>query len=363
MSTSTPAPSSPASTAPVCVTGAAGYIASHLIAQLLAGGYRVRGTVRSLRKEKEKDIAHLRALPGASERLELVEADLMKPGSFDTAVAGCEFVMHTASPYSLDAKDPQRDLVDPAVQGTRSVLESCRKAGTVKRVVLTSSMAAITDEPDSDHVLTEADWNSKSTLERNPYYLSKTLAERAGWEFVEREKPGFDLVVINPFLVIGPSLSAAINTSPQMFVDLLSGTYPGVMSMAWGFVDVRDVARAHVLAMEVATASGRYICANQTISMRELVELLRASGYDGYKLPSIGLDCGIGDYIVRLSSYLQPKGIGSYLRTHVGRVPRFDHSKIERELGLAFRPLPQSILDTVTDLKKWGHLGEPRSAS
>lgn len=364
MSTPTYAPTSsaaPVSPAPICVTGAAGYIASHLVAQLLAGGYRVRGTVRSLRKEKEKDLAHLRALPGASERLELVEADLMKPGSFDAAVAGCEYVMHTASPYVLDAKDPQRDLVDPAVLGTRGVLESCKRAGTVKRVVLTSSMAAITDEPDSDHVLTEADWNSKSTLQRNPYYLSKTLAEKAGWEFVEREKPGFDLVVINPFLVIGPSLSAAINTSPQMFIDLLSGAYPGVMSMSWGFVDVRDVARAHVLAMEVGAAAGRYICANATLSMRELVELLRTSGYDGYKLPTIGLDCSLGDYVVRLSSYLQPRGVGSYLRTHVGRVPRFDHSKIERELGLVFRPLSESVLDTLADLKKWGHLGPGRA--
>lgn len=359
MSTSALPP--PASAAPVCVTGAAGYIASHLIAQLLTGGYRVRGTVRSLRKEKEKDLAHLRALPGASERLELLEADLMKPGSFDAAVAGCQYVMHTASPYVLDAKDPQRDLVDPAVQGTETVLQSCQRAGTVQRVVLTSSMAAITDEPDSDHVLTEADWNTRSTLERNPYYLSKTLAEKAGWAFVEREKPGFDLVVINPFMVIGPSLSSAVNTSPQMFVDLLAGAYPGVMNMAWGFVDVRDVARAHVLAMEIATAAGRYICANATITMRELVELLRSSGYGNHKLPSIGLDCAIGDHVVRLSSYLQPKGIGSYLRTHVGRVPRFDHSKIERELGLQFRPLPQSILDTLDDLKRWGHIGAVRA--
>ena len=355
------ASSAPVSSAPVCVTGAAGYIASHVVAQLLAGGYRVRGTVRSLRKEKEKDVAHLRALPNAATHLELVEADLMKPGSFDAAVAGCEYVIHTASPYLLNAQDPQKDLVDPAVQGTRTVLQSCKKAGSVRRVVLTSSMAAITDEPDSDHVLTEADWNTKSTLDRNAYYLSKTLAEREGWRFIEEEKPGFDLVVINPFLVIGPSLSAAVNTSPQMFLDLLAGAYPGIMNLAWGFVDVRDVARAHILAMQTQAASGRYICANTTISMRDVVELMRKSGYEGYKLPNLGFDCSVGDYVVRLSSYLQPKGIGSYLRTHVGRVPRFDHGKIVRELGLAFRPLEQSILDTLDDLKRWGHIGPPKA--
>jgi dihydroflavonol-4-reductase len=341
--------------APVCVTGAAGFIASRIIEQLLDRGYRVRGTVRNLGKVKE--LAHLRALPGAAERLDLVEADLLHPEAFPGAVAGCEQVMHTASPYALDVKDPQKDLVDPAVQGTRNVLAACQGAGTVKRVVLTSSMAAITDEPEGDHVLTEKDWNTRSSLDRNPYYYSKTLAEKEGWRFVEEEKAAFRLVVINPFLVIGPSLSPGLNTSNQMFVDLLGGAYPGIMNLTWGFVDVRDVADAHVRAMETEGASGRYLCAADTIAMREVVALLAEAGYaDGYKLPKIGLDCAVGDFTVRLSSYLQPKGVGSYLRTHVGRVPRYDTAKIRAELGIAFRPAKQSILDTVADLDRWGHL-------
>ena len=347
----------PVTTAPVCITGAAGFIASHLIQQLLGAGYRVRGTVRD--RSRGADFAHLEALPGAAERLELVEANLLTEGAFDRAVAGCEVVMHTASPYALDAKDPQRDLVDPAVKGTRNVLGSCRKAGGVRRVVLTSSMAAITDEPESERPLTEADWNTRSTLDRNPYYLSKTLAEKEAWRFVEEEKPGFDLVVINPFLVIGPSLSRSVNTSNQLFLDLLSGTYPGIMNLTWGFVDVRDVARAHVLAMATSGAKGRHICAASTISMRDVVQLLHDSGYQGHKLPRLGFDCAIGDRVVQLSSYLQPKGVGSYLRTHVGRVPRYDNSKIQRELGLTFRPVPESILDTLADLRRWGHLPTP----
>jgi len=339
---------------PVLVTGASGFIASHLVSQLLERGYRVRGSVRAL--AKPKDIAHLRAMPGA-ERLELFEADLLTEGAFDEAARGCSYVMHTASPYALEAKDPQKDLVEPAVKGTRNVLASCKKAGTVKRVVLTSSMAAITDEPESDHVLTEEDWNTKSTLERNAYYLSKTLAEKEGWKFVAEENAGFDLVVINPFLVIGPSYSPGLNTSNQLFVDLLQGTYPGIMNLTWGFVDVRDVALAHVLAMETPAAKGRHICAADTISMRDVVALLDAKGWGtGRKLPKLGLDCAVGDFTVKVSSYLQPKGVGSYLRTHVGRVPRFDHGKIERELGLSFRKVEQSILDTLDDLKKWGHI-------
>jgi dihydroflavonol-4-reductase len=307
--------------------------------------------------KKEKELAFLRALPGAAARLELREADLLTPGAYDAAVAGCEYVMHTASPYVLDVKDPQKDLVDPAVQGTRNVLAACKKAGTVRRVVLTSSMAAITDEPESDHVLTEQDWNDKSTLDRNPYYFSKTLAEREGWRFVKEEGARFDLVVINPFMVIGPSLSPGINTSNQLFVDMLAGAYPGIMTLTWGFVDVRDVADAHLRAMETPSASGRYICAGETIAMRDVVALLAENGWgEGRKLPKVGLDCAIGDFTVRLSSYLQPKGVGSYLRTHVGRVPRYDTRKIQRELGLSFRPVRSAILDTVADLERWGHL-------
>jgi dihydroflavonol-4-reductase len=342
-------------TSPVLVTGASGFIASRIIEILLTKGYRVRGTVRSLGKEKE--LAPLRGLGGAKERLELVQADLLTPGAYDSAAAGCEYVMHTASPYVLDAKDPQKDLVDPAVMGTKNVLAASNRAGSVKRVVLTSSMAAVTDEPEGDHVLTEADWNSKSSLERNPYYFSKTMAEKAGWEFIAGEKPAFDLVAINPFLVIGPSLIPAINTSNQMFIDLLKGAYPGVMNLTWGFVDVRDVADAHVRGMETPSAGGRYICAGEIIAMRALVELLTKNGWaEGHKLPKLGMDCAVGDFAVRLSSYLQPKGVGSYLRTHVGRVPRYDTGKIRRELGLEFRSAEASVLDTLADLARWGHV-------
>ncbi len=341
----------------VLVTGASGFVASRIVEQLQAKSYRVRGTVRTRRKEL--DLAYLRALPGAADRLEFVEADLLVPGSFDAAAAGCTYVLHTASPYLLNVADPQRDLVDPAVHGTRNVLGACMKAGTVKRVVLTSSMAAVSDEPDSNHVLTERDWNLKSNLKRNPYYYSKTQAEKAAWEFMEREKPSFDLVVINPFMVIGPSLGPALNTSTQIFVDLLKGTYPGIMDLTWGLVDVRDVADAHIRAMETAAAKGRYICAGETVTMRKLVGFLAENGYGkGYRLPHLTMDVGIGTTVVRLASYFQPKGVGSYLRTHVGRAPRYDTTKIRTELGVTFRPVETSILDTVRDLERWGHLSK-----
>jgi dihydroflavonol-4-reductase len=342
--------SAPVSDKPVCVTGASGFIAAHIVRDLLAGGYRVRGTVRN--PDRKADLTFLTALPGAAERLELVKGDLLEAKGWDAAVAGCEYVMHTASPYQVDVKDPQRDLVDPAVRGTRHVLDACLWAG-VKRVVLTSSMAAITDEPDRRHVLTEADWNTKSTLDRNPYYFSKVLAEREAWKMVNEEKAPFELVVINPFMVIGPSLSAAKNTSTQLFVDLARGVYPGILSLTWGFVDVRDVSEAHVRAIETPSASGRYLCAGERLSMREVLGLMREIGVRG-KLPTFGLDNAAGTALVKLLSWFQPKGAGSYLRSHLGKIPVYDNGKIRRELGLEFLPAQTSIRDTIDDLRRRG---------
>jgi nucleoside-diphosphate-sugar epimerase len=236
--------------APVLVTGASGFIALHTIKQLLEKGYRVRGTVRSLKDVKKNE--PITSLPGASERLELVEADLNNPTSFIPAVAGVEYVLHIASPYVLNVTDPQKDLVDPAVNGTLSVLQAAYDAGTVKRVVLTSSCAAISDSFDSSKVYTEADWNSLSSLTRNPYYFSKTLAEQAAWKFVSEKPDKFDLVVINPFIVLGPSLvPSQVNESVHFYKQLLNGEMGvGGVDLYFGIVDVRDVALAHIVAME-----------------------------------------------------------------------------------------------------------------
>lgn len=338
----------------VLLTGASGYIASFVTKALLEKGYLVRGTVRNPAQSAE--LAHLRNLPGAGERLELVRADLLTPGAFDAHVDGCDFVLHTASPYKMNVKDPQKDLVEPALLGTRNVLGAAVRSNCIKRVVVTSSMAAITDEPDENHVLTEADWNEKSSLGRNPYYYSKTVAEREAWAIAERTKPAWDLVVINPFLVIGPAMTSALNPSNQVFADILGGVYPGIMNIVWGFVDVRDVAKAHVLALETPAAKGRYICAGDRVSMREVVGLLRSRYGERYKLPRMGLDCATGDFVVKLSSYMQPKGVGDYLRSHIGRVPNYDNGKIRRDLGLEFREAKISILESVEDLIRWGHV-------
>jgi dihydroflavonol-4-reductase len=337
----------------VCITGVTGFIAAHTAAQILSRGDRVRGTVRSIAQAQEN--SRLTGLPGALDRLELIEADLLAEGAFDAAVSGAETVFHMASPYSLEARDAQRDLVDPAVKGTLNVLAACARSGSVRRVVFTSSMAAVTDEPDG-RVLTEADWNTKSSLTRNPYYFAKSEGERAAWAFMEREKPTFDLVVINPFLVIGPSLTPALNTSNQIIVEAMTGVFPAIMQLTWGMVDVRDVALAHVLAANTPAASGRYLCAAESVTMRQLVERLKPLAKPGDKLPTRAIDFWLGSFIGRFFAFTQPPGAASYMKTHLGRTPRFDTTKIETDLGLRYRSIESTIAETVTDLRAWKHL-------
>jgi dihydroflavonol-4-reductase len=341
---------------PVLVTGASGFIASHIVSQLLAAGYHVRGTVRDTSRAAKH--SHLVALPGADVRLELVAADLLDPHAFDEAVVGCEYVVHTASPYQLDVGDPQRELVDPAVNGTLSILQACVDAGSVHRVVLTSSVAAITDRADG-HFNTEADWNTRSSLTRNPYYFSKTLAEQAAWSFVDRKTTGFDLVVVNPFYVIGPSLGPEPNTSHGLLTGLTNGTVPAILAIQWPLVDVRDVATSHVLAMEHPNAKGRHIVAAGSRTMRQVIDLLRANGWgDRYRLPSISIDHGIGVPLSKMVAAFQPSGTRDYLMNHIGGIMRFDNSKAQTELGLVFRDVDETVLETMDDLERWGHLGK-----
>jgi dihydroflavonol-4-reductase len=337
----------------VLVSGATGFIAAHAIERLLARGHEVTGTVRD-----PGDTARLSFLTGmaGAERLRLVAADLTEADPF-TAHADVDAVLHMASPYVVDAADPQRDLVDPAVNGTLAMLRAARARPRVRRVVLTSSMAAVTDEPDG-RTLTEADWNTRSSLRRNPYYFSKAEAERAAWAFMEAERPGFDLVVINPFLVIGPAHSRVVNTSNRIFVDMLAGAYPAILALDWGLVDVRDVAEAHIAAMERPGAQGRYLCASGQMTMAEVAGVMRAAGFSG-RLPRLNLSGPVGTALMKLVSRTQPQGVGSYLRTHLGRHPRFDTSKLRRDLGIVLRPPAESVRDTLADLVRWGHIAAP----
>ncbi|KNC47117.1 NAD-dependent epimerase/dehydratase [Thecamonas trahens ATCC 50062] len=354
----------------ILVTGANGFLATHVVADLLASGYSVRGTLRPSSLANESKTAHLRALADKYPELtlELVPAELDDVEALTAAAAGTAAVMHTASPYVLDVNDPVEELLRPAVMGTYNTLAAAAASPSVARVVLTSSMAAVTDSPDNGHVYTETDWNVKSTVARNPYYASKALAEKEAWKFVGSPIPlpdlptdglietppppaavNFDLVVINPFVIVGPEPSPAVNTSNGILRDIMDGKYPATMDLNWCFVHVHDVAHAHTLALTNPAAQGRYLTAHDAISMADTVALLKTK-YPDHPLPKRDLSCKIGTGLTKMASYFQPKAVGSYLRTNLSKVCHLDNTKV-RELGLEFTPVNETIVSAVEDLR------------
>ena len=267
---------------PLClVTGASGYIGSWVTYYLLSAGYRVRGTVRSLKNSKKIDF--LTSLcPAAKHRLELVEADLLAPASWTAAVAGCAFVLHVASPfYITEPLDPQA-LIKPAVEGSLNVLRACAAATPPpKRVVLTSSVSAVAyghgPSKPSSHVFTEADWSVPGGPGMGAYQTSKTLAERAAWDFVG-ENSVFELCCINPVMVMGPALGGdSASGSLEIVKKFFTSPLPGFPQIPMSFVDVRDVALLHVAALTSPQAAGRrFIACGVSTTMDTMGPPMRA---------------------------------------------------------------------------------------
>ncbi|KAH7521508.1 hypothetical protein FEM48_Zijuj07G0040900 [Ziziphus jujuba var. spinosa] len=266
----------------VCVTGASGYIASWLVKLLLERGFRVKASVHDPRKTE-----HLLSLEGAKERLHLLRADLLEEGAFDALVEGCEGVFHTASPTTLSANDPQAELIEPAVKGTLNVLRSCVKVPSVKRVVITSSIASILNNGkplNSDEIADETWFSDPVYCEENKlwYILSKTLAEEAAWKFAKEN--GIDLVTIHPGVVIGPLLQPTLNLSSEMFINLIKGGAKAFPFPVCRIVDIRDVAFTHIQALEVPSASGRYCLVGHVVHIYEALKILKEL-YPALSLP------------------------------------------------------------------------------
>ncbi|XP_019412683.1 PREDICTED: cinnamoyl-CoA reductase 1-like isoform X2 [Lupinus angustifolius] len=321
----------------VYVTGASGYIASWIVKFLLQRGYTVRATVRD--PSNPKKIQHLVQLDGANERLQLYKADLLQQGSFDSAIQGCDAVFHTASPVPPPAANIQNpqvlfclfqvEVIDPAVKGTVNVLESCAKSPSVKRIILTSSMIAAfyNGMPLSPEVEIDETWfsNPDFCMQTKKWYaFAKTSAEDIAWKFVKEKK--IDMVVINPTVTVGPLLQPELNSSAALIFNLINGseTFPNI-SYPW--VNVKDVADAHVKAYETPSASGRYILSERVTHLSEVVKILR----NLYPTLQIADKCADNEPFMTTYKVSKEKA---------------------KHLGIEFIPLDMSLKETVESLKE-----------
>lgn len=335
----------------VLVTGATGYIAGHCIRELMEHGYRVRGTVRSLADASKTE--HLRRMANAlGGSLELVEANLSSDAGWPEAVAGCTYVQHVASPFPPEVPKDENELIRPAVDGALRMLKACAAAGSVKRVVMTSSVAAVAMGHDDggERVRTEADWSNPEKC--TPYPKSKTLAERAAWDYVKSLPPDrrFELAVINPGFVLGPLLNADQGTSGELIRKLMVRDMPACPDIGFAPVDVRDVATAHRLAMERPEAAGnRYICAGDHIWVQDMAKILAAEfNPRGYRVPT-----GRLPYWVMWIIAWFDKAVNLALG-FVGRKELVSSAKAQHELGWTMRPVRESLIDTARTMIEQG---------
>ncbi|XP_067142568.1 uncharacterized protein [Centruroides vittatus] len=333
----------------VLVTGASGYIAAHIIKLLLEEEYRVRGTVRSLQNEqKVKPLQEL--CPDARYPLELVEADLTNPDCWKDVVKDCTYVIHVASPFPNAPPSNEEDVVKPAVEGTKNVLQACADAGTVKRVVLTSSIVAIHGETvtEDGKVYTEGDWSNPDSPTIDAYSKSKTLAEREAWDFVKElpDDKKFELSVINPGYVLGPTVNGAISTSLEIVKRLMERSIPMVPKLNMCVCDVRDVAQGHLKAMTLPEAADhRHIISTQTVWMKDIALVLaKEFKSHGYCIPTM-----MAPYIALWLNSFFDKSV-RWLLPRVGREFKFDNKRMKEVLEITPRELNQTIIDSAYSL-------------
>ena len=261
----------------VLVTGATGFIGLHCIQQLLEQGYAVNGTLRSMQRESEVRES-LEKHNTSTENLSLFPVDLMIDEGWDQAMESCDYLLHVASPFVL-SNETEEFFVKPAVEGALRALKFADKHN-IKKVVLTSSFAAVGDTFDGTTSFNETHWSDTSNDKMTFYSKSKTLAEKAAWDYVQENNVSFPLTVINPVGVLGPSLSDDVGISNSMILRMLNGSMPALAKIHIGIVDVRDVAKAHILAMKNDQSNGeRFIVSEKEMWMSDIANVLNANGY------------------------------------------------------------------------------------
>jgi nucleoside-diphosphate-sugar epimerase len=336
----------------ILVTGGSGFVGSHSILQLLAAGHQVRTTVRSLKREG--DVRAMLKEGGAEpgDRLSFIAADLENDAGWSAAVAGCEYVLHVASPIPPHLPKHEDELIVPAREGTLRVLRAARDAG-VKRVVLTSSFAAIGygHKPQSAP-FDETNWSNLNG-DVPPYQKSKTLAERAAWDFMAKEGGGLELSVVNPVGVFGPVLGPDYSPSILLVQRLMDGAIPGCPRLSFGFVDVRDVADLHLRAMTHPAAKGeRFLAvAGDSMSMLDVAKVLKSRmGTWAKRVPTRELP----NWLVRIAAIRDPAV--KLILPELGVVKNATNEKARRILGWTPRSNEESIVATAESLVRLGLL-------
>jgi dihydroflavonol-4-reductase len=340
--------------ATVLVTGGTGFLAGHCIFQLARAGYQVRFTVRSLARARDAERA-VAAAGVPADSLSFAVADLMSDANWDAAVAGCDYVLHVASPFPRGVPRREIDVIAPARDAVLRVLRAARDAG-VRRVVLTSSFAAIGyGHPASrTRPFTEADWTSTASLGVSPYIKSRAIAERAAWDFAGREGGGMELAVINPVGIFGPVTGPDLSGSVGIVRAMLAGDLPRIPRLWTSVVDVRDAADLHLRAMTSPGAAGeRFLAASgDAVSYRDIARMLRDGlGPAAARVPGRDLP----DWQVRvLSPFVPPL---RQFRRNLGVIRHTDAAKARSVLGWEPRPAAEAILATARSLLDLGLAG------
>ncbi len=335
----------------VLVTGATGFIASHTILALINKGYDVRGTARSASKAEQLN-ATLSAYAGKPIQIELVSADLTKDDGWAEAMDGVTYLQHLASPIPSNLPRDPNDLIIPAKEGALRALKAAKAAG-VKRAVMTSSMASIAYGWGDNRpaILDESHWSNPDNIKDNTAYTrSKTIAEKAAWDYIQGDGAGLELATINPVAVLGPAMSGDVSASLELVTQPMLNKVPAFPKLTFGIVDVRDVALAHVAAMEKPEAAGqRFLVGDKILSFVQIGEILREA-YPDRKLPKGELP----SWLVRFLTLVNPT-----LKQIVPELEKersFSNEKSKRVLGLDYIPAKEAVLASTNSLIDLGEL-------